>query len=305
MGQYGRINVAIDRVSIEGAPDNSATSLFGFNADNGIIYAGELPRSATPFDYYYISGTLTVRNSSFKTMADGVSQDGFVHDSMVTIGGGRSEGNVFANLYTGIDIEASESSVIEIANNSSSSIGDFGAGMWVTPWLPAFVPSAPSQYFIHDNTITAKGLYAEGILLRADPNNPWIHAAVYNNIIDSESTAGEGIGAYNVQDSAVVNNTVTGAGADAIGLWGTSQTGVLLNNLSGYTADPSLGQGRIYLDTATTLDIVICGEPSDTVVNQGTNNKVIGCQQPGAASNAAKVRAADRTSARWAKILGH
>ena len=195
------------------------------------------------------------------------------------IGGSRSEGNVFANLYTGIDIEASENSVIEISNNTSSAVGDFGAGMWVVPWQPVFVPSQPSRYFIHDNTITATGLYTDGILLQTDPSNPWIDAAVYNNSIEANSTSGEGIGAYNVQNSTFVNNTIKGGGADAIGLWGTSKTGVILNHVGGFTADPSLGLGQIHLDAATTLDVVVCGERGDTVVNQGTNNKVIGCQQ--------------------------
>ena len=77
-------HVSVDRISIEGLPDNSANSfgiLFdfgvGFNVVNEIIYTGELPRSSTPFDYYFLTGSLTVRNSSFKMAMDGVSTDGF------------------------------------------------------------------------------------------------------------------------------------------------------------------------------------------------------------------------------------
>src|SRR5262249_1356750 len=55
-------DVSIDRISIEGLPDNSPNSFgivlgfgVGFNVVNEIIYTGELPRSSTPFDYYFLS----------------------------------------------------------------------------------------------------------------------------------------------------------------------------------------------------------------------------------------------------------
>jgi hypothetical protein len=36
---------------------------------------------------------------------------------------------------------------------------------------------------------------------------------------------------------------------------------------------------QIYLDSGTSRDLVVCAESTDTVLNQGTNNVVIGCQQ--------------------------
>ena len=42
-----RIDVCIDRIAIEGLPDDSPTS-FGFNVINGMVFAGWLPRSTTP-----------------------------------------------------------------------------------------------------------------------------------------------------------------------------------------------------------------------------------------------------------------
>jgi hypothetical protein len=82
----------------------------------------------------------TVRNSSFKTMFDGVSQDGFLQSSLITIGGSPSAGNRFENLYVGMDMEGSESSNFDISYNESSGIY---ASMWVIPWQPVFVPSSP------------------------------------------------------------------------------------------------------------------------------------------------------------------
>ena len=290
MGQH-RINAYIDRIAIEGLPDDSPTS-WGFNVINGVIYTGELPRSTIPFDYYFMSGTLTVRNSSFKTMFDGVSQDGFLKESRVTVGGSHSAGNVFENLYVGIDMEASESSIFDISYNTSSGIW---YSMWVVPWRPEFVPSKPSQYFIHDNKFTTTGSYAGGVYLWNDPGNPWIHAMIYNNTIEPQDTLWDGIGAYNTKGTTVWNNKVTGSGANAVGLWGSTLSTVISNNVGDFTLDPTYGLAQIYLDPATSYDLVVCSNSNDTVLDQGTMNKVIGCQQT-TASAEASMSAAPTTS---------
>jgi len=291
MGQR-RTNAYIDRVAIEGLPDDSPTS-WGFNVINGVIYTGELPRSQTPFDYYFLSGTLAVRNSSFKTMFDGVSQDGFLKESRVTVGGSRSQGNVFENLYVGIDMEASESSIFDISYNTSSGIW---YSMWVVPWRPEFVPSKPSQYFIHDNKFTTTGSYAGGVYLWNDPANPWIHAMIYNNAIEPQDTLWDGIGAYNTTGTAIWNNTITGSGADAIGLWGSTLSAVINNDVGNFSADPSLGYAQIYLDPATSYDLVVCPNSNSTVLDQGTMNKVIGCQQTTDSAEASALSTAPTTS---------
>ncbi len=103
--------------------------------------------------------------------------------------------------------------------NSSSGIW---YSMWVVPWLSVFVPSKPSQYFIHNNQFTPTGSYSGGVYLWNDPTNPWIRATVYDNTIEPQSTLWDGIGAYNTKGAAIWNNTITGSGADAIGLWGTT-----------------------------------------------------------------------------------
>src|SRR5215469_18632 len=132
-GQYP-MHVWIDRIRIEGAPDNSPNNL-GFNVVNGAHFTGELPRSPKLHDYYFLSGSFTVRNSDFRTLFDGISQDGFVKSSRITIGGSPSAGNHLEGLYTGIDMETLEDSVVKISYNESSGIA---TGMWVVPWIPAF-----------------------------------------------------------------------------------------------------------------------------------------------------------------------
>ncbi len=268
------MNVTIDHIAVEGLPDDSATS-FGFNVVNGVIYTGELPRSHNPFDYYYMSGgTLTVRNSSFKSAYDGVSTDGFFKDTSVTIGGSPSTENVFENVNVGIDLEASENSRFEVSHNTSSGIL---YGMWVVPWQPAFVPSKPSRYSIHDNKFTTTGANAGGIYLFNDPANPWIRATIYNNTVESkEGFLVDGIGAYNTQGTVIRDNKIRGSGADAIGLWGSTLCDISGNNLGGFTAHPTRAQ--IYLDPNTENNRVACSNHNDTVLDQGTGNTVMGCQ---------------------------
>jgi len=143
MGQY-RTNLYIDHVDVEGRPDD--TTGIGYNVLNGIAYAGELnSSSANPIEvpcgavggFYFLSGSYTVRNSTFKSMYDGVGQDGCVRSSHITIGGSPSTGNTFEDHYVGIDMESAENSVVQISYNVSSATY---SSMWVVPWFPSIGP---------------------------------------------------------------------------------------------------------------------------------------------------------------------
>ncbi len=267
------VTATVDRVHMEGRPDPT-NPYFGYNVVNLLHYTGEFPRSSTPWDWYFV-GSFTVRNSSFSNGFVGISQDGFVQASRVTIGGSPSAGNYVENGYGGIDIEASQNSFFEISHNHSSGTG---AAAWVVPWQPEFVPNSPSLYLIHDNTFVATGQYADGFYLLDDATNPWIQAAVWNNKAEVQDTLSEGIGAYNTKGTLIWNNTVTGTdGFDAIGLYNATHGAVIGNNVGGFTVDSTAGNAQIYLDASTRRDLAVCADPSDTALNQGTNNVVIGC----------------------------
>lgn len=290
-GQH--VTAAIDRIHMEGRLD--PTNAYGYNVVNLLHFTGEFPRSLTPWDWYFVSGSFTVRNSCFNTGFVGISQDGFFKSSQVTIGGSPSSGNRIENGYGGIDLETSENSVFDISYNESSGSN---AGMWVVPWfLAVFVPSSSSQYWIHDNKFVGTGgVYNDGMYLSDDPSKPWIEAWVWDNKVEVQAPLMEGIGVYNTKRTAVWNNTVTGTdGFDAIGLWSSALSSVVGNNVSGFTVDPA-GYAQIYLDPSTAHDLVVCAEPSDTALNQGTDNVVIGCQQPAATSDAAAKSAAPAAS---------
>jgi len=293
MGQHPT-DVSIDRIRMEGQPSALPTD-FGYNVTNGVHYSGELPRSSARFDYYFLSGSFTVQSSFFNNLFVAVSQDAFSTSSRITIGGSPSAGNHVENTCGGLDMETSENSVFEISYNESSGTC---AGMWVVPtWVP-FVPSSPSLYLIHDNKFTGTGQSADGFYFQDDAANPWIQAAAWNNTVGVQSFPSEGIGVYYTKGTAVWNNSVTGSdGTDGIGLWSTSFDAVANNNVSGFTVDSTSGLAQIYLDPSTTSDLVVCAERSDTVLNQGTNNAIIGCQQSTAsAASAEEARSAARAA---------
>jgi hypothetical protein len=269
--------VTINRIRMEGQPSLLPTDDGGYNVTNGVHYTGALPRSSAPFDYYFLSGSFTVQSSFFDNLYVAVSQDAFSKSSRVTIGGSPTTGNHVEGGCGGLDMEASENSVVEISYNESS--GNC-AGMWVVPAYLPFVPTSPSQYFIHDNKFTGTGQYADGFYFYDDVTQPWIQAAAWNNTAEVQDTLSEGIGVYYTKGTALWNNTVTGSGGyDAIGLYSTTLDAVVNNNVSGFTVDSNVGNAQIYLDPSTTNDLVVCAERSNTVLNQGTNNAIIGCQQ--------------------------
>jgi len=267
------VYAAVDRINVQGLTDGSPTSS-GFNLLNGVFFAGELPRSSQPFDFYPLSGSFKVRSCLFNTMDDGVGV-GNVTSSHFIIGGWPSTGNVFENVYTGMDLESAEKSDFEISYNTSSGIF---AAMWVIPYY-SVVPSKPSQYSIHDNHFVGTGYFGDGMYFFDSPAKPWIQAAAWNNTVELQNTLMEGIGAYNTKGTVILNNSVKGSnGTDAIGLWNSSRDTVIGNNVSGFSVDPT-GYAQVYLDPYTTYDFVLCSNPSNTVLNQGTNSVVIGCQQ--------------------------
>jgi hypothetical protein len=281
-GQYPTY-VSIDRIRMEGMP--YSLGAFGYTVENGVHYSGDFPRSSAADDYYFLSGSFTVRSSYFEKVGLAISQDAFSTSSQITIGGSPSAGNHIENVLGGLDIEASEKSVFEISYNESSGTD---AGMWVQPtWVP-FVPSSPSWYFIHDNKFIGTEQNADGMFLYDNVTNPWIQAAVWNNTARVRDILSEGIGVYYTKGTAVWNNIVTGSdGYDGIGLWSTTFDTVTNNNVSGFTVDSTAGFAQIYLDPYATYDLVVCAERSNTVLNQGTNNTIIGCQQSTTSAEAA------------------
>jgi len=289
MGQY-RTKASIERVAIEGTRDEA--SVFGFNLINGVLWVADLPKSLTFHDAYPLIGSLTVSSSSFKNVAYGAainSGGAIAKDSHFTIGGSPSTGNVFEDVGYGIDLESIENSVVEASYNIAE--GQYAA-LDVCPWET--MPTKPSLFLIHHNTFRPTGPYADGIWLLDDLPNKWVYAVIYNNTIEAQDIGYGGISAHSTKGTTIVNNKISGNGADAIGIWGGTYATVLGNDVTDFTASPDLAQ--IVLDGTTTHSTVVCENSNDTVLDQGTMNKVIGCQQPAAAAEASSLSAAPTTS---------
>ena len=281
-------NAVVRRVSFEGMRDQSATSCPNFNFCNAVIYAGEFPRSHTPFDYYFLSGTFSVSNSHFKNVSLGTVADAFLQNCTVVIGGSPLTGNMFENVdAAGPFLTASDNCLEEVSYNTSN--GNI-APVWIQPYQ-VFVATKPSIYLIHDNILKTAGLNADGIVIVDNPSSRTVNAFVYDNAVEMQQGVGfDAIGAYFTADTLVANNKIAGSAADAIGIWGGTHAAVLVNDVTGFTPNPASGLAQIVLDgdlvglPDTNDSLVVCRSPTNTVLNLGAGNKVIGCQSATAAT---------------------
>lgn len=297
LGQ-SRTNATVERVAIEGAPDDT-TRFYGVNLLNGVGYNGDLPKSNVFHDAYDLSGTFTVSASSFKTVADATfvgGGAGVVKDSRIIIGGSPSTGNVFEDVGYGIDLESLENSVVDASYNVAA-----GYYFSLDVYLWGAIPTKPSLFLIHDNTFRPTGPYADGIFLLDDPTNRWIYALIYNNTVEAQDIGYGGISVYNTKGTTVWNNTVAGNGADGIGLWGTTYSAVLGNSVRDFTPVPDLAQ--IVLDADTSHSTVVCRTSTDTAMNLGTSNKLIGCQEVGSNAGTSRMSSGPSKMSVGPKIL--
>jgi len=276
-------NLLIQRVSFEGAPG----SIYGeTNVNNGPLYWGSTSGPVT--------GKFNVVSSSFKQIANGLEIWG-VLNSRMTIGGAPLDGNVYENCEGGVLSGDADNSVLEDSYNNVQTVTNAEwAGVVIMQGI-LHMPQKPTQFIIQNNTITAIGYYQDGIYLFdngvASGTGKRANLIATNNTIqmsgDELGPAFSAVQLDSTEGVLILNNRITGAAENGIGSWSGTQSAFVGNNLSQFTADPAGGLGDIYLDPTTTNDLVVCAEPSDTVVNQGTNNVLIGCQDPAATAASA------------------
>lgn len=224
-------------------------------------------------------------------MFAGPGFDGFFRDSRLTIGGSPAAGNFYEDLMVGISLNNLENSIVEVSHNTVAT-GIF-ASAWVVPWC-CWLPTKPSLYLIHDNTFKPTGPLADGVVLVDDPTNKSIYALINNNTVEAQDIfCCGGISAYLTNGTTIVNNKISGNGGDGIGIWDGTYAAVLGNDVTNFTASPDLAQ--IVLDGSllglpdTSHSTVVCKTSKDTVMNLGTDNKLIGCQKAGSNGNVSKM----------------
>ena len=272
----------------------------------GIYFAGDLP--SPPYlcggcqTYATLSGSFTVRNSSVGTIGAGSLQGAEVGSSRVTIGGSPTAGNRIQDVLIGIPI-GSNSSVYDVSYNDVSSVS--GVGAWVQPLNFGMAPGTHSQFLIHDNAFQMAadaGPWAIGVLHPGRSRQSVDPCAGRDNSIKLQAPLGEGIDVTDVTGTVIAGNTISGKDEyNAIGLWGiTNHSTVIGNDIRGvsvagsgsYPPDPAVGTAQIHIFWDTSDNVVVCSRRTDTALDQGTNNKVIGCAKPVATPRAPAVRAA-------------
>lgn|GEM_PF-1324187 len=310
------MGASVDRVSVTGREDNSSTNLgCGFNVMQGIVFDGWLPVPPYNQTYATLSGSFAVRNSSVRTTCEGIVVSGMVKSTQATIGGSPATGNRIDDTgFAGIDLTG-DNSVFDISYNHDfvDNVGpasDSHFGVLVEPGNISGSSSRLSRFSIQDNNILVKdacGCSMTGIwLLDAVRGLPyWFTATVTHNTIALPATyllPGEGkagIDINNIKGALISGNTITESATgtyEGIGVWGNDPTwlpatgnAITGNNVSGVALDPTPGFAfaQIYLDGNTSKNLVMCLHHSDTVLDQGTSNKVIGCDPPAATPKAA------------------
>ena len=307
-----RANASVDRVSITGRADHTATNVlgFGFNVAQGIMFDGWFPAAPASFNLATRSGTFSVRNSTVRTVWEGVLVQGAVTGSQVTIGGSPGAGNQIADVDFALDLGAANStfdiSYNTIAADNASTIEVIDhAGVIVEPSGGVFagLVSGLSQFSIHDNTIAvndACGCNMFGMwLIDAVPGwgatAHWFTATIKHNAISLPGTytlpgeGKEGIDANNITGATISGNTITSTATgtfDGISLWGNvsgwpvaTGNSIIANDLSGVALDPTPGFAfaQVYLDPYTANNHVVCAGQGVSVLDQGTGNMVTGC----------------------------
>jgi len=129
----------VSHISLEG--ERSSTSPFGYNVFNGIYFEGYI--TATGVDFLPLSGSYTVKNSSFKTLtwATPVAN---IKDAVVV-----SSHNTYTDNEWGMDVADSVNSSVKIFNNHMDAMVAGGILLW--NGLPENVNT---DYLIRNNTIT-------------------------------------------------------------------------------------------------------------------------------------------------------
>ena len=317
-------DVSVDRVAIKGEHDITSGSAYGYDLACGVAFVGT-PETNPP-----LTGSLAVRDSSFKTTSCGLSIAGILASDRLTVGGSPWAGNRFDDVDVGLDLETAQSSVFDVSYNVVTQA--LWNDLWVVPWNPdIFVPSSPSQYLIHDNTFVTS-VTAANVFLFGGFVTPWIEARIWDNTVTPGGLYGVGIDVVDTAGSVISNNTIRlqAPGADGIDVIDTAGSVISGNAISGGTSDPGSGEetaiglwsatgskvigndvsrvtpdtpdngglAQIYLGAASggppsSGNLVVCVRHRDTVLDLGTGDKIVGCT-PAPAPVVAQVAPAGR-----------
>jgi len=282
-----QVSASIERITIwgeDGDQPNGPDSPLWPNIYEGVYLGGTFPLmngwENCPYQQKFAQGQFRVVQSTFRNALLGLALEA-MYNSQVVTGGSPKDGNTFDYTIYGLfqcDTYASNS---EYSHNRLDHISANGftlcsGGMSAVPFT-----QAGSNVVYRQNDITAEG-WANAFVLGdvdnlASTSSP-PHVVIQNNRLKLLPDFVWGIFIVGgLEDPLILNNQFEGNSDFAIvaGYDGLSRGGLIKgNNLNGYT----LYNGspyKIWLG-ADTESYVVVGEPAETVLDEGTNNLIVG-----------------------------
>ncbi|MCB0665061.1 MAG: right-handed parallel beta-helix repeat-containing protein [Saprospiraceae bacterium] len=277
-----RISSFIDHVKFQGDAGNFPAP-GGKNVINGCYIEASInhPNGA--------SGKHKIQSCVFDNIYSGavVGPAGFMD---YTLGGAPQHGNLFTNVYLGIELTDVPGSRLEITHNTI-----------IEPVLDAInwqhgifgPPQAPSQLLFSENNIEIAGSPTAGFfrdLVKLRGGTATMKLNYYSNHIKMTNTDVTGVAVLGLDHTNVVQNSFSGTGYTGIYLNAASFCRISNNRMRQLT--PSFAS--IWLRPATSKNYITAGE-TDIVVDEGTDNTIIGTTPQKMQATPDQDRAADRT----------
>ncbi len=248
-----------------------AYGLFGLSIQNALLIQGQWGTGAWNEP---ISGNYLVKGCYFQNSLGSSVMFGSFVDSRV-----RIVRNTYEGTLIGPEMYELSNSRGEIAFNDVSGVAWFGT--YVAHGIGALFGGSsiePGRVSIHHNDIEcgpgATGIWLEDYL--AVPGEvEGVSVFAHHNEVVLNDPSSWGIFGYGAQKVWLVRNTIRGSGEAGIvtGIWGDDVVGwkLVLNDLSGFDA----GVADIWLGPGTAQCWLIHRGPSDSVLDEGTDNYVL------------------------------
>jgi hypothetical protein len=263
-------NSTVERAGFEGM-EIPGGGFLGYNVGNALFI--QSPYN-TP---WIVSGTHRVYSSSFTKTAVGVTL-GLVGNTHLVVGGSASKGNVFENVYTGVEVSDFSKSFAEVSFNQVTGATFDGMSFMQGYYYSSIGEFAPemSQVHVRHNNISAVG---SGWGMELNDLGSYYEGRKLMDIQCSQNQlnlVGEGsqFGTYciAIQDGMFNSNVVTGSGNYGSVLnYGTSGCNFVNNNYEGFVP----AYADIILTASTSNNKVVCGRYESDVWDFGTDNDVV------------------------------
>jgi hypothetical protein len=277
---------SFENVAFRGGVDPAAPTYFGVLS--GIFLGGPSDTSMGGLGRTKpMEGTHSVTNCSFENIWQAIITIGLT-DSSLTVGGSASQGNRFANVTFGLRSFDPDGTSVEFSHNEVVDVSPGGTGVLALqtnrPWVFNYPWPFPSQYLIRQNTLRVAGEVDAISLMDFGPafgEGAKVHAVVSQNQIHLEDGLWGGVWALGAQDVLVTNNQIAGSGMAGIyfGLQELPSSGwtMIGNNVQQLNADVA----SIWLGQATSNCTVVGGSAKANVLDEGSDNVIVGVNNMG------------------------